>query len=133
MTTSDLLRSLKDTPIKKSFRDGTHRLIHPEETLSRLSAHLHALGITRVANVTGLDCIGIPVVMVCRPNSRSLATSQGKGLTLASAKVSGIMESIELQHAEQIAKPLLFGSYVDLRRSHTLIDVDALPRIRNSR
>lgn len=29
--------------------------------------------------MTGLDCIGIPVVQVCRPNSRSLAVSQGKG------------------------------------------------------
>jgi ribosomal protein S12 methylthiotransferase accessory factor YcaO len=27
------------------------------------------MGITRVANVTGLDSVGIPVVMVCRPNS----------------------------------------------------------------
>ena len=47
------------------------------------------MGITRIANVTGLDRIGIPVVMVVRPNARSVAVSQGKGLTLAAAKASG--------------------------------------------
>jgi len=52
------------------------------------------MGITRVANVTGLDHVGIPVVMACRPNARGLAVSQGKGLTLDAAKASAVMESI---------------------------------------
>ena len=60
------------------------------------------MGITRIANVTGLDRIGIPVVMVCRPNARSIAVSQGKGLDMDAAIVSGLMESAELYHAEQI-------------------------------
>jgi ribosomal protein S12 methylthiotransferase accessory factor YcaO len=37
------------------------------------------LPITRLANVTGLDTLGILVVMSVRPNSRSLSVSQGKG------------------------------------------------------
>ena len=37
-------------------------------------------GITRLADVTGLDRIGIPVWMAVRPNSKTLAVSQGKGL-----------------------------------------------------
>ena len=53
------------------------------------------MGITRIANVTGLDRTGIPVVMVVRPNARSVAVSQGKGLTLAAAKASGVMEAAE--------------------------------------
>jgi hypothetical protein len=32
--------------------------------------------ITRVANLTGLDSLGIPVGIVSRPNSRSVAVSQ---------------------------------------------------------
>ena len=91
------------------------------------------LGITRVATVTGLDCIGIPVVMVCRPNARSLAVSQGKGLDLDAARVSGLMESIELYHAERINQPLLLGSYNELRHARRLVAVDALPRISISR
>ena len=72
------------------------------------------MGITRVANVTGLDRIGVPVVMVCRPNARSLAVSQGKGLTLEAAKASGVMEAIELYHAERIELPLKLGSAREL-------------------
>jgi YcaO-like protein with predicted kinase domain len=83
-----------------------NRLVAPEATLARLTPHLARLGITRVANVTGLDRIGIPVVTVCRPNARSLAVSQGKGLSLAAAKVSAIMEAVELYHAETISGPL---------------------------
>jgi YcaO-like protein with predicted kinase domain len=87
------------------------------------------MGITRVANVTGLDTIGIPVVMVCRPNARSLSVSQGKGLTLDAAKASGLMESIELYHAETITKPLKLASHGELARIHPIADVSALPRL----
>jgi ribosomal protein S12 methylthiotransferase accessory factor len=91
------------------------------------------MGITRVANVTGLDRVGLPVVMVCRPNSRSIAVSQGKGLNLEAAKASGLMEAAETYHAERISLPLKFGSYEDLFDRHRLVDVDDLPRISGSR
>ncbi|MGB8294796.1 MAG: YcaO-like family protein, partial [Polyangia bacterium] len=82
-----------------------------------------------MANVTGLDCIGIPVVMVSRPNARSLAVSQGKGFDLTAAQASGLMESIELFHAERITRPVKLASWNDLRFSHELVSIDALPRI----
>ena len=91
------------------------------------------MGITRVANVTGLDRIGIPVVMVCRPNARSLAVSQGKGLDLDSAMASGLMEAAELHHAEHIALPLKLGSQLDLQDTHPLIDVGRLARVEGKR
>jgi hypothetical protein len=47
------------------------------------------MGITRVADITGLDTIGIPVIAVCRPNSRSVVVSLGKGLDVISARASG--------------------------------------------
>ena len=67
----------------KQYRLGTHRTVSPEATLARVAPHLNEMGITRIANVTGLDDIGIPVVMVCRPNSRSISVAQGKGVDLA--------------------------------------------------
>jgi ribosomal protein S12 methylthiotransferase accessory factor len=117
----------------KRFRDGTHRTVSPDETVARLQPLLPALGITRVANVTGLDRIGVPVVMVCRPNSRSVAVSQGKGLTLAAAKASGIMEAAEGFHAERIEQPLRLGSSRELGRTLLLADVEGLARPRDSR
>jgi ribosomal protein S12 methylthiotransferase accessory factor len=89
------------------------------------------MGITRIANVTGLDTIEIPVVMVCRPNSRSIAVSQGKGLTVATAKASGLMESVEGYHAERITLPLKLASYEELRYTHNVVDISELPQPRS--
>ena len=91
------------------------------------------MGITRIANITGLDRLGIPVVMVCRPNSRSIAVSQGKGLTLDAAKASGLMESVETFHAESITRPLVLATARELDRSHPLANIELLPRAMASR
>lgn len=117
----------------KQYVSGTHRTVPPAASLARLRPLLPAMGITRVANVTGLDRIGVPVVMVCRPNARSIAVSQGKGLTLEAAKVSGIMEAAEVFHAERIERPLRLGSQRDLAGAVPLVDVDGLPRGPDSR
>src|SRR5713226_6016242 len=104
------LASWRTQHVSKGYVGGSHRAVVPAETVNRLQPLLPAMGITRVANITGLDVIGIPVVMVCRPNSRALAVSQGKGLTLEGARASGIMESAESYHAERVSGPLLLTS-----------------------
>ncbi|MEM7428117.1 MAG: YcaO-like family protein [Pseudomonadota bacterium] len=113
----------------KLYFDGTHRSRAPEDTLTRVEPYFPLMGITRIADVTGLDRIGIPVTIVCRPNSRSVAISQGKGTTIEAAKASGVMESIETYHAEHITLPLKFASLEEVRYSHPLIDLDDLPEV----
>jgi ribosomal protein S12 methylthiotransferase accessory factor len=108
---------------------GTHRLVPPDETVARVRPVMPQMGITRVADVTGLDTIGIPVVMVTRPNARSLSVSQGKGLTLAAARASGLMESVEHWHAEHVHLPLKLGTVNELRPTHHLAEVRGLPRL----
>jgi YcaO-like protein with predicted kinase domain len=136
--TADGLRAMAPhgaTPgdeIHKSYRHGTHRTVAPTETLARVGPLMAQMGITRIANITGLDRIGVPVVMVCRPNSRSIAVSQGKGLDLAAAKASGLMEAVETYHAETVTSFLKLGSYRELGRTHPLVDVAALPRAKGS-
>jgi len=120
-------------PGYKGYRLGTHRAISPAETIARVMPFLAEMGVTRVANVTGLDHLGIPVVMVVRPNSRSLAVSQGKGLDLDAAKASGLMETLETWHAERIKLPVRYTTYADLRRDCTTVDIAALPQISDSR
>jgi YcaO-like protein with predicted kinase domain len=117
----------------KGFRGGTERTVDPAATLARVGPLMAGMGITRVANITGLDRIGVPVVAVHRPNSRSLAVSQGKGATLLEAQLSGIMESIESYHAENIIAPLLLGSYLEMGRRHRIVDIRGLPRLSVSR
>jgi ribosomal protein S12 methylthiotransferase accessory factor len=114
--------------LAKGYRDGTHRLVSPRETVERVRPFMASMGITRIADVTGLDCIGIPVIMVVRPNSRSVAVSQGKGLDVWAAKASGLMESVEGYHAEYVTLPLKYCSYAELTRTHRVVEVGDLPR-----
>jgi YcaO-like protein with predicted kinase domain len=117
-----------NTPLTKI--GGSYRSCHPAETLERLAPHLLECGITRVANVTGLDRIGIPVWIAVRPNSRSLSLSQGKGLTHEGARASALCESIETFYAERCANPLRIARYAILRCEENVADVDGLPRPR---
>lgn len=116
----------------KQITVGTHRGIPLSTTLSKIQPLLDPCEITRVANITGLDDIGIPTVVVVRPNARSLSTTQGKGLTLEAAKVSGIMESLEQYHAERIASPVALGSYRERCAVGRVIEVVRLPRYTRS-
>ncbi len=114
-------------PAHKHFRRGTHRLIPPEETFARVSGIMPVMGITRVADVTGLDTIGIPVALAIRPNARSLSVSQGKGACRASARASALMESVELYHAEHIHAPLRLATWNEIRYRRPTADIESLP------
>ena len=107
---------------------GTQRGVPPRETLARVLPLAPALGITRIANITGLDCVGIPVVIACRPNSRGLAVRPGKGLDLEAAKASALMEAVERHQAERLELPLRVGSVEDLQERTRLVDVTRLAR-----
>lgn len=96
---------------------GTIRSCPLEATLKHLHSHFNYLGITRVANITGLDCIGIPSAICIRPNAKHLSVSQGKGITLELAMASAIMESIETYHAENPPTITCQGSYAELKKS----------------
>jgi ribosomal protein S12 methylthiotransferase accessory factor len=117
----------------KLYLDGTHRTVEPATTLERLRPLLPMIGVTRVAVITGLDVIGLPVVMVCRPNGRSLSVSQGKGADLPAAKASGIMEAAEAWHAEHVLLPLRLATYRELRTVANVVDVELLLRRSRSR
>ncbi|WP_170785535.1 YcaO-like family protein [Ruegeria lacuscaerulensis] len=114
---------------QKQYVLDTHRSRDPEQTLEIVKPHLKDMGITRVANLTGLDRIGLPTVMVARPNSRSVAVSLGKGLSLSAAQASGVMEAIESWHAERVHLPQRLARYSDLVADDAVIDVTRLPRV----
>ncbi len=97
---------------------GTIRVRDAASTLAWIRPLLPQFGITRVANITGLDRIGIPVWTCIRPNGRSLSVSQGKGLTPELAQVSAVMESIECHHSEYVRPPELVASHRTVRRRH---------------
>lgn len=119
-------------PGPKSYRRGTHRVVHPDVTLETAAREVHRAGITRVANVTGLDRLGIPVVVAVRPASRSLSVSQGKGMTHASARASAVMEALESYHAERPALDLRLARHEELSAVAAVADPELLPRLARS-
>ena len=112
------------------FRDGTHRAATPAATWRRFAPLARRAGITRIAELTGLDTLGIPVFAAIRPMGRSLSTQQGKGLTADAARVSALMESLETWTAEQLELPRVRGSYRTLGKRRRVVDVRRLPRPR---
>ncbi|WP_329061001.1 YcaO-like family protein [Amycolatopsis sp. NBC_01480] len=86
----------------KRYFAGTHRTRAPEETWALATGLFDRCGISRVADVTGLDVLGIPTWVAVRPLASTLSVSQGKGATDTAAKVSACMEAIELWYAENL-------------------------------
>ena len=116
----------------KRYWHGTHRTASPEETFERVRPYFKSIGLTRIANITGLDRIGIPVTISIRPNSYSVVTSSGKGTTLEASMVSAAMESIELYCAETIDLPEINLSYAQIAEKYQLIPLENLPLRENS-
>lgn len=58
-------------------------------------------GITRLADITGLDRLGLPVWQAVRPAGRSLSVHQGKGASPISARIGALCEAIEADCAEK--------------------------------
>ncbi len=103
--------------------EGTYRALNPEETLARIRPLYEKIGITRVADISGLDLLNLPVVSAIRPNGKNLSTALGKGISAELAEISAVMESFEGYHAENLPPPELVGSYHNLKaQGYAVID-----------
>ena len=71
-------------------------------TLNHARSLAQGLGISRVTDITRLDCVGVPVFASIRPEAQpgSLCVNAGKGITVAEARVGAYMEAIEYAFAE---------------------------------
>ncbi|MBD3139016.1 YcaO-like family protein [Microbispora bryophytorum] len=105
---------------------GTDRASSPAASLEMAGRAGRRAGITRVADITMLDTLGIPTFQAIRPTARTLAVSQGKGVTADLAKLSAMMEAIELWHAEQPMRPVATTSPREVA-GKLGYDVHALP------
>lgn len=68
----------------------------------RLLAAMPPCGITRLAEITRLDTIGLPVWQAIRPCGRALSVHQGKGSSDLAAKVGALCEAAESHAAENV-------------------------------
>lgn len=71
-------------------------------------------GVSRVADVTRLDCIGMPVWQAIRPMGRGLSVHQGRGRTHGEARLGAMMEAIESHAAENFTQLARTASWNEL-------------------
>ncbi|WP_405305806.1 YcaO-related McrA-glycine thioamidation protein [Methanobrevibacter sp.] len=86
-----------------TYFKGTHRVIAPEKTIENNEDKLKTAGITRIADITDLDRIGLPIYTAIRPTAEDGAVSiyGGKGITKDHARASAMMEGFERYSAER--------------------------------
>jgi YcaO-like protein with predicted kinase domain len=117
----------------KGWHLGTHRTRRPADTIRDFGRLAEICGITRLADITGLDCLGVPVCAAIRPTSKSLVVSLGKGLDRDAAMASALMEAIETWHAEKIAPDVFGVTREEVRRTGcNAADTAALPHALDS-
>ena len=86
-----------------TYFKGTHRVIAPQKTIEINESKLKTAGVTRIADITDLDRIGIPIYTAIRPTAEEGAVSiyGGKGITKEHSKASAMMEAFERYSAER--------------------------------
>ena len=86
-----------------TYFKGTHRVIAPEQTIENNEDKLKKIGVTRVADISDLDRIGMAIYTAIRPTAEDGAISiyGGKGISKSHAKASAIMEAFERYSAEK--------------------------------
>lgn len=83
-----------------------------EATLLHAKLMAADAGISEVAEITNLDCMGVPVFVSVRPRSRADIYTYGKGLSRLAAEVGAYMEALEFSFAEpcRAAVPTHWGT-----------------------
>ncbi len=77
----------------------TYQVVSSQGFDARLA---RALGVTRVARVTGLDRTGVEVACAVRPGGHVLQVCNGKGRTFEEAALGALFETAELWAAENV-------------------------------
>jgi ribosomal protein S12 methylthiotransferase accessory factor len=103
---------------------GVHRTISPSETWRRMQPTLRRIGVTRVADITGLDHLGIPVYSCVRPAAAPAGVSVtcGKGTSRAQARAGAVMEALEYHCAESLHGDTRRATFEELVREANALD-----------
>jgi ribosomal protein S12 methylthiotransferase accessory factor len=93
------------------------------ETLCRALPIARRFGLTRLADITGLDRIGIPVYSAVVPRSPDiLSVYNGKSIDPEGARCGAVMESIERQAATRPCVEPVWSSFRDLALGRPVLD-----------
>jgi ribosomal protein S12 methylthiotransferase accessory factor YcaO len=109
--------------------NGTSRITPAQETLKRVTFISQKIGVTRLADITNMDILGIPNYSAVLPGTEDyIWVYSGKGPTKAHARASALMESIERYSSLPSGGPKNFiqGSYDQLSKSFNVLHPDEI-------
>lgn len=111
----------------KAISASSHRVLALEDTIARVLERSEVIGLTRIADLTDLDVLGIPNYATICPELNQPATNggisvmSGKGLTRPHALASALMEAIERHAGLQDRRTTVRGSWAQLSRHHNAL------------
>ncbi len=104
--------------------DAGERSVLVAETYARVTRIARRIPISRVADLTPLDDLGLPAYSAVTPLAKDLKVHNGKGPTREAARVSAMMEAIERVSAERTDAATVTASHDDLVRAGPLPPID---------
>jgi ribosomal protein S12 methylthiotransferase accessory factor len=101
----------------KAVRLGTHRERSLDQTVRLAEAQLDLVGVSRIAEISGLDVLGLPVYNSIRPlaDAANLTVTCGKGLSDQAALASAMMEAIERHSGERADRCGVYGTRAEVQ------------------
>jgi YcaO-like protein with predicted kinase domain len=132
---TDRVRLSNLRPSPKYAAYGVVRTVPPRETIRRLLPMMKAIGVTRIADVTGLDRVGIPNFTTVRPREPGFGISyyNGKGATRSAAKAGALMEALERHTGERCDLPVYCCTQEEMQRHGPTLDPNQImePSVRS--
>ena len=116
---------MSDAPAetRKELRERVARTIN---ALSRAELR-ERYGISRVAELTGLDAIGLPVYSCVRALSATISIHSGKGLDPQASRAGAIIEAIEFEIAENPKGPFRLANALQIPAEDRVELIDCFP------
>jgi YcaO-like protein with predicted kinase domain len=111
------------TVTRKALREATAKAVN---ALSRKEL-LEQFGISRVADLTSLDNVGLPTHTCVRALSETVSIHAGKGLERAYSRAGAILEAIEFEVAEHPVGPFRIAPAIALPEEERLPLEDCFP------
>jgi len=108
---------------RKELREATAQAVN---AVSRKDL-LNDFGISRVADLTGLDAVGLPVHTCVRALSETVSIHSGKGLKPAYSRCGAIMEAIEFHAGEHPTGQFRIARAIELPEEEYLPLEDCFP------
>lgn len=107
---------------------GVVRVVPATETIRRVMPLMKAMGVTRVAEVTGLDRVGIPNFITVRPREcgEGISYYNGKGVTRSAAQAGALMEAVERYSGERCDLPVYYCDREEMERRGPTVDVQEI-------